>query len=189
MSASTLRLESTADLPFANLGEDASSERWFAVHTRSRHEKLVAQQFGEQGVTSYLPVVRQVRVWSDRRKIVELPLFSCYVFVKLLPNHEQRLRVLRVHGVLSFVGTPNGVGLSIPEEQINAVRILIEKELAVSSHPFLKIGQRVRIRSGALNGVEGILVSRSGERALVISLDAIQKSLKVRVEGYDIEPV
>jgi transcription antitermination factor NusG len=80
------------------------------------------------------------------------------------------------------------MGIPIPEEQINAVRLIIEEGLPVCSHPFLKIGQRVRIRTGALNGVEGILVSRSGERTLVISLEGIQRSLQVRIEGYDVEP-
>ena len=173
---------------FAAISTDPDQERWFAVHTYARHEKAVAQAVREQGITSFLPVVKEVRRWSDRRKVVEFPLFGCYVFVKLTPNNRQRMQVLRVSGVLSFVGT-HGMGIPIPEEQIEAVRILVEEQLPVCSHPFLKVGQRVRIRSGALAGVEGILVSRSGEDALVISLDAIQRSLSVRIQGYDIEPV
>ncbi len=173
---------------FAGIDRPAGVERWFAVHTHARHEKVVAQEVREQGLTSFLPLVKQVRQWSDRRKVVELPLFGCYVFVKLIPNHCERLRVLQVNGVLRFVG-PHGMGIAIPDEQIEAVRMLVEEELPLCSHPFLKIGQRVRIRSGALSGVEGILVSRSGERTLVISLDAIQRSLSVSIRGYDVEPV
>jgi len=173
---------------FAGIGTNPDAERWFAVQTHARHEKVVAQAVREVGLTSFLPLVKQVRQWSDRRKVVEFPLFGCYVFVKLVPKNDQRLRVLKVNGVLSFVGT-HGIGIPIPDEQIEAVRVLVEEDLPVCSHPFLKIGQRVRIRSGALAGVEGILVSRSGERTLVISLDAIQRSLSVRIQGYDIEPV
>lgn len=175
-------------LAFAGIGPQADAERWFAVHTYARHEKVVAQAVREQGVASFLPVVKQVRQWSDRRKVVEFPLFGCYVFVKLAPKNDQRMRVLRVNGVLGFVGT-HGMGIPIPDEQIEAVRLLVEQELPVCSHPFLKIGQRVRIRSGALAGVEGILVSRSGETTLVVSLDAIQRSLSVRLQGYDVVPV
>jgi transcription antitermination factor NusG len=149
---------------------------------------VVVQRLSDKGVTTFLPLVRQVHRWSDRRKTVEVPLFSCYVFAKLPPRNDERLRVLLVDGVLKFVGN-HGLGTPIPEEQIDAIRTLVEEELSYCSHPFLKIGQRVRIRSGALNGVEGILVSRSGERSLVISLDAIQRSLAVRIEGYDIEPI
>ena len=171
---------------FAGLG-DAVSEQWFAVHTYSRHEKTVAQEARDLGVTTFLPILKEVRKWSDRRKVVESPLFSCYVFVKIAPNHDERLKVLRINGVLRFVGT-SGMGIPIPDEQIQAVQILSEEQLPLCSHPFLKIGQRVRIRSGALSGVEGILTGRSGERSLVVSLDAIQRSLSVRIEGYDIEP-
>jgi transcription antitermination factor NusG len=182
-------LKSFAEPPaFAGIGAEPDAERWFAVHTYARHEKVVAHAVRELGLTSFLPLVKQVRQWSDRCKVVEFPLFGCYVFVRLVPRNDQRLRVLRVNGVLSFVGT-HGMGIPVPDEQIEAVRILVEEKLPVCSHPFLKIGQRVRIRSGALAGVEGILVSRSGERTLVISLDAIQRSLSVRIQGYDIEPL
>jgi len=173
---------------FGGIKKEAGAEQWFAVHTYARHEKVVAKEVRELGITSFLPLVRQVRHWSDRRKVVELPLFSSYVFVKMTPRNEQRLQVLRVNGVLSFVGT-HGMGITIPDEQIDAVRILVNEALPICSHPFLKIGQRVRIRSGALRGVEGILVARCGERTLVISLDAIQRSLSVRIQGYDVEPV
>ena len=173
---------------FAGVGAEPDAEKWFAVHTHARHEKVVAHAIREQGIASFLPLAKQVRQWSDRRRIVELPLFGCYVFVKLVPNSNQRMKVLRVSGVLGFVGT-HGVGIPIPDNQIETIRILVEQQLPVCSHPFLKIGQRVLIRSGALAGIEGILVSRTGEQSLVISIDAIQRSLKVRVQGYNIVPV
>ncbi len=178
------------ELPaFAGIGaDDAGTEQWFALHTRAKHEKVVAQEVRDRGVTTFLPLIRGVHRWSDRRKIIESPLFSCYVFVKLVPGNDERLRVLRVNGVLRFVGV-QGRGIPIPDEQIQAVRTLVEEQLPVCSHPFLKIGQRVRIRSGALSGIEGILTSRSGEHTLIISLDAIQRSLSVRIEGYEVEPV
>lgn len=172
--------------PFAAI-TDATVERWFAVHTHARHEKVVAQEARDQGITVYLPVVKQVRQWSDRRKVIESPLFGCYVFVRITPDSQQRLKVLRINGVLRFVGL-HGYGIPIPDEQIQTVRLLVDEQLPVCSHPFLKIGQRVRIRSGALRGIEGILVARSGEQTLIVSFDAIQRSLSVRIEGYDVEP-
>jgi transcription antitermination factor NusG len=167
---------------------EADPGKWFALQTRARHEKVVAQRLWDKGVVTFLPLVRGVHRWSDRQKIVELPLFSCYVFAKLAPRNEERLRVLLVEGVVNFVG-PRGQGIAIPEEQIELVRRLVQEQLPYCSHPFLKIGQRVRIRGGALDGVEGILVSRSGERTLVVSVDAIDRSLAVRIEGYDVEPI
>src|SRR5579871_1664414 len=164
------------------------TENWYGLQTRPRHEKIVAQRLEERGVTSFLPLVNEVHRWSDRKKTVQTPLFGCYVFAKFAPNRVDRLRILRVDGVFGLVGS-QGEGTPIPEEQIQAVRSLVETELPWSSHPFLKIGQRVRIRSGVLDGLEGILVSRNGDRSLVISIDAIQRSLAVRVEGYEVEAV
>jgi transcription antitermination factor NusG len=149
---------------------------------------VVARQLQEKGLTTFHPVVNEVHKWSDRRKVVESPLFNCYVFVKIAPTATQRLHVLQVNSVLGFVGT-RGQGIAIPDEQIDAVRTMIDGKLSYSAYPFLKVGQRVRIRSGALNGLEGILISRNGDRTLVISVDAIQRSMAVKVEGYEVEPV
>ena len=161
-------------------------ESWYAVQTRARHERVVVQRFGDKGLTTFLPLVTEVRRWSDRWKTLELPLFSCYVFVKIMNTNEDRMKVLCTDSVFDFVGVPRQ-GTSIPDEQIAAIRTIVEERLNWQSYPFLKIGQRVRIRSGALDGVEGILVSRNGERSVVVSVEAIQRSLSVRVEGYEIE--
>lgn len=168
--------------------EKTEAENWYGLQTRPRHEKIVAHRLEERGVTTFLPLVTEVHRWSDRKKSVEVPLFGCYVFAKFVPNRSERLRVLRVDGVFGLVGA-RGEGAAIPDEQIDAVRTLMEERLPWSSHPFLKIGQRVRLRSGALDGLEGILISRNGDRTLVISVDAIQRSLAVSVEGYQVEAV
>jgi transcription termination/antitermination protein NusG len=175
---------------FSNMAAMVESgiENWYAVNTRARHERVVAQRLLEQGVTTFLPLVSEVHRWSDRRKSVEVPLFGCYVFVKLPPTGEDRLRVLRIDGVFKFVGA-RGVGTPIAESQIDAVRTLIGQQIPWSTHPFLQIGQRVRVRGGALDGVEGILLSRNDDNTLVVSIDAIQRSLAVRIQGYDLEPV
>ena len=166
----------------------ADNSHWYAVHTRARHEKMVAERLLQQGVASYLPLVKETHRWSDRKKVVELPLFSCYVFARFAPTNQDRIRVCRTHGVLQVIGM-QGEAIPIPDEQIDAVRLLLNEQLPWSAHPFLKIGQRVRIGSGALKGVEGILVARNGDRTLVVSVDVIQRSLAVRIEGYQVEPV
>jgi transcription antitermination factor NusG len=164
----------------------ADAESWYAVQTRARHEKIVAQRLQQRAVTTFLPMMTEVHRWSDRKKVVEVPLFGCYVFAKIAATKVERVRVLRVDGVLSLVGS-RGEGTPIPDEQIHAVRTLLEERMPCQSHPFLKDGQRVRIRSGALDGMEGVLMSRRGDRTLVISIDAIQRSLAVSVEGYEVE--
>ena len=169
--------------------EEDSENRWYAVHTRARHEKMIATRLQDQGFAIFLPTVIEVHRWSDRRKKVEVPLFSCYVFAKLNPvNPEHRVHLYRLNAVLGVVGV-RGDWLAIPEEQITAVRVLLEEQVPWAVHPFLKIGQRIRVRGGSMDGIEGVLLSRNRDRTLVISIDAIQRSLAVRVEGYDIEPI
>jgi transcription antitermination factor NusG len=183
MAVSSLALDFSKPAPQV----ESEAQSWYGLHTRPRHEKLVAQRLEERGVTAFLPLATEVHRWSDRKKTVQVPLFSCYVFAKFTANRAERLRVLRVEGVFSLVGA-RGEGTPIPHAQIDAVRNLVETELPWTAHPFLKIGQRVRIRSGALDGMEGILLSRNGDQTLVISIDAIQRSLAVRVQGYEVEP-
>jgi transcription antitermination factor NusG len=172
--------------PSVTLAADCG--HWYALHTRSRHERVVENRLRQQGMSTFCPIVSEIHRWSDRRKKVEVPLFSCYVFVHTALTPEDKGKIFRVDGILGFVGV-RGHGQSIPEEQIAAVRSVVEQQVSWSSHPYLKIGQRVRVRGGALEGVEGIFLSRNGEDSLVVSVDAVQRSIAVRISGYDVEPV
>lgn len=159
---------------------------WYALHTRARHERAAEQRLRVQGMTTFLPVTTEVHRWSDRRKRIEVPLFSCYLFIHSALSAQDRVHVFRDDSVLGFVGV-RGQAIPIPDQQIYAVRTLIAQNISWSFHPFLKAGQRVRIRGGALDGIEGIFLSRSGDDQLIISVDAVQRSLAVRISGYDIE--
>jgi transcription termination/antitermination protein NusG len=160
--------------------------QWYAIQTRSRHEKVVADQLQVRGIITFLPLVTEIHRWSDRRKMVEVPLFSCYVFVQLVTTNDARARVLHTEGVVRVVGR-NAEGTPIPDEQIESVRRVLAQNVPWASHPFLKAGQRVRIRGGALDGVEGVFLSGSGDDTLIVSVEAIERSLAVRITGYDIE--
>ena len=178
-----------SSMVLASLEESRPEElHWYAVRTRSRHEKIASQQLQTRGIETFLPVVTQTHRWSDRKKQVEVPLFSGYTFVRLAyASNEQRIQVLQTHGVAGFVGVQR-TGVPIPDNQIEDIRTLLSNKVDMKTHSFLKVGQRVRVRGGALDGVQGILVSHSGERSLVISLEPIERSLSIRVEGYDVEP-
>ncbi len=173
----------------ADLTMKQEPANWYAVQTRARNEKVIAERLQGQGLNTFLPLVTEVRRWSDRKKKVELPLFSCYVFVKLvISNNHDRMSVYRTNGVFGIVSM-RGEAIPIPEEQIDALRTVVTQQVSWSAHPFLKVGQRVRIRGGSMDGVEGVLLSANGDRTVIISVDAIQRSLAVRVEGYDVEPL
>ena len=166
----------------------AQKPRWYAIRTRSRHEKVVANELARRDIQVFLPLTTSTRQWSDRRTEVELPLFPGYAFVRVAYFSGERVRVLQANGVVGFVGqSPSGV--FIPDEQIEGIKTLLGRKVAVTEHPFLQVGQRIRVRGGALNGVEGILMAMNGSRSLVISVEPIQRSLSVKLDGYDVEVI
>jgi transcription antitermination factor NusG len=175
------------ELAGADAGKEMPRPRWYALRTRSRHEKMVAKQLENQGIESFLPLTEQVRNWSDRRQRVEMPLFSGYTFLRIAPSPRDRVRVLQTQGVVGFVGV-HGAGTAIPDEQIEDIKTLVSRRIPFAERPFLSIGQRVRVRGGALDGLRGILVAENDDRSLVISVEPMQRSLAVRVSGYEVEP-
>ena len=175
----------TPDLPEALA---ASRPLWYAIQTRARHEKRIGAELQEKGITAFVPTMREAHRWSDRTKMVELPVFSCYVFVKLIATAEERLAVLKTMGVFRFVSV-NGQAASIPDAQIESIQKVFANKVDLSPCSFLKIGQRVRIRGGCLDGVEGVLTGNRGERKLVISVELLQQSVSVVADDYAIEGV
>jgi transcription antitermination factor NusG len=161
---------------------------WFAVQTRPRHEKRVNLGLREKGIHSFLPLRRERRQWSDRRQWIELPLFAHYVFVKIPATAESRVSVLRTSGVLRFAGLP-GFGTPVPDEQIENLQAIVDQRIPLASHEFIRVGEKVRIRGGALEGIEGILSAIRNDKSLVVSVDLIQKSVAIRIDGFEVERV
>jgi transcription antitermination factor NusG len=170
------------------MASPGTAERWYAVQTRSRHEKKVAARLQDSGVYTYLPLVPQVHHWSDRRKLIDVPLFPGYAFIRAANYTQTAATVVRTGGVVTIVGA-GARGTAIPDEQIAAIQTVLAQQFPCTTQPFLKIGQRVRVRGGALDGLQGILLARKGETSLVISVEMIQRSLAVRIDGFDVEPV
>jgi len=164
----------------------AEIANWYAVQTVSRHERLVACQLGNQGITTFYPTFTEIHRWSDRRKRVEVPLFPGYLFVNAIMCPQVRRLVLFSRGVAGFVNM-SGQPVPIPDDQIESVQRLLASNIRGVSYPFLRVGQRVRVRGGALDGVQGILTVHNGHKGLVISVDGIQRSLAIHIEGYDVE--
>ena len=164
------------------------SKRWYAVRTMSRHEKRVACEFDRKGMTAFLPLTTERRLWSDREKEVSIPLFPGYVFVQMALSAAQRLDVLRSGGVVSFV-PQSGVPAEVPAEQIDGVRAMLSLQEKCETRPYAETGQRVRVKGGSLDGVEGVLINQNKNSMLVVSIDAIGKSVAIRFHGYECEPV
>jgi transcriptional antiterminator NusG len=164
----------------------ATRVEWYAVQTRSRHERVVAQGLQSAGIETFLPLYSDVRSWTDRQKIVEFPLFPGYLFARTAWSNPVRVRVLQTNGAVGFVG-PRKEATPIPTQQIEAVRSLLSERTECRIHPYLAVGQRVRIRSGVLKGLEGILVRAANSHDLVVSIDLIHRSLAMRIDGYEVE--
>jgi transcription antitermination factor NusG len=158
---------------------------WYAAHVRSRHEKQVERQLEERRVTCFLPVYRSVRRWKDRRKELDLVLFPGYVFVQL--DLKDRLRVLQVPSVVRFVSF-NGYPAPLPDSEIEALSNGLAKGVRAEPHPYLKVGNRVRVKYGPMAGTQGILVRRKDKFRIVLSIDLIMRSVAVEVDEADVEP-
>lgn len=159
---------------------------WYALHTRSRHEKVVRDQLSAKGITNLLPLWHKRSIWKDRVKMIDVPLFSGYIFGHFAL--KSKLEVLQTVGVVRIVGL-NGQAVPVPEEQIRAVKTMVEKRLHYDPHPFLQEGMRVRVKHGVLKGAEGVLVAKKQHYRLVISVDLIQKSVAVDIDSADVEPL
>jgi transcription antitermination factor NusG len=170
------------------LGAVVEEPRWYAIHTRARHEKAVTSQIERKGVTTFLPLIKETHRWSDRKKTIQCVLFDGYTFVFLGSYSREYFHIVKTPGVIGFVGI-RGVGLPIPDKEIEDIRTLLANDIPCAPYPFLNTGRRVRIRGGCMDGLEGILVAKNSDQSLVVSVEMIQRSLAVRVDGYDVEPV
>jgi transcription antitermination factor NusG len=173
------------ELPVISIASEEGESSWFAIQTRPRYEKKVVAELQEKGVNVFLPLFSVKRQWSDRQRVVNPPLFPSYVFVRLAPTLSNRVPILRTNGVTGFVGA-RGVGTPIPDGEIEALRRVIMQQVAFEPYPFLKIGERVCIRGGSLDGIEGLLTAINGDQSLVVSIDLIQRSIAIRVTGYSV---
>ena len=163
------------------------AETWFALQTRYRFEKKVASQLSGKGMEVFLPLRKESREWSDRSKVVTVPLFPGYAFVRAAKSVALRLLVLQTAGVMGFVSFA-GTAATVPHKQIEDLQRLLAQEVPFSLHHFVQAGQRVRIRGGCLHGIEGLVTQREKSK-LVISIESIQRSLAVEIQGYEVEMI
>lgn len=174
---------SSAEVSFAPA---TVSPGWYAAYTHARHEKKVALQLEARRIEHFLPVYHSVRRWKDRRKELDLVLFPGYVFVRLAL--ADRLRVLQLPGVVRFVSF-NGQPAALPGGEIEALRSGLAQGLHADHHPFLTAGRRVEVTHGPMAGAQGILLRAKNNCRIVISIDAIMRSIAVEINEEDVTPL
>lgn len=160
--------------------------RWYAVYTRANHERRVAEQLVCRGVENFLPQYESARKWKDRKVRLSLPLFPGYVFVHLALR--DRLHVQQVPGVARLVGF-GGHPAPLPETEFLKIREFLSKGFRAEPHPYLVAGRRVRIKTGPLAGMEGIIERRKNGTRLVVSLELIQRAMAVEMDEADLEAI
>jgi transcription antitermination factor NusG len=160
---------------------------WYAIQTRYRFERRVTAQLKHKGVETFLPLLEEIHRWSDREKAVDIPLYSGYTFARFDLSSGARSELLQTRGIIGLIGF-GGEPTSIPAKQIGDLQMLLAQKIPCTLHAFLKVGQQVRIRGGCLDGLEGIL-EQQGEKNLVVSIESIERSVAIRIEGYELELV
>lgn len=173
-----------SDVPIRNVQAPIATRKWFAIYTASNHEKRVAQHLEIKEIETFLPLYHVTRRWKNRTTAkLDLPIFPGYVFARFDP--AQRGRVTEVPMVYSIV-SHRGAPTPLADEEVARLRMVMETR-QVHPYPYIKVGNRVRVRSGPLAGLEGIVVRTYGGLSVVLSVDMIQKSVAVHVEADELE--
>lgn len=168
------------------MSETNQQLQWYALRTKSRHEKIVRDQLGKQGIEPLLPTVKRLSQWKDRKKEIEVPLFSGYCFVRFAPT--QKLPVQKVSGVVEIVGGGHRPE-PIPDDEIKAIQTLMTSVLPYDPHPYLQEGTAVEVVRGPLQGVHGILLRKEKRHRLVIGVRLIQQAAAVEIDIGDVVPI
>jgi transcription antitermination factor NusG len=161
---------------------------WYALYTRSRHEKKLLTELTDRSLDVFLPMREVLSRWKDRKKRIWLPLFPGYIFVRQVDTPENRFRVLNMPGAVRFVGH-EGHAERIPDEQIDAVRRFLETKIAVDPYPYIHMGQRVEIIAGSLKGIQGVLIQKKNRFRFVLQVDLIRQAVSIEIDASDVRPV
>jgi transcription antitermination factor NusG len=164
----------------------SGAPNWYALFTRHQHEKAVAFALSNKSYEVYLPLYRSVRRWQDRAKALWLPLFPCYVFIR--EGMDRQLQLLTTPGLIHIVKW-GGRPAIVPKTQLDAIRQIIESCPKVETHPYLQSGDRVRVKTGPLMGLEGILTRKKGVARLVVSMEMLGRSAAVEIDGLNVERI
>jgi transcription antitermination factor NusG len=166
--------------------DDGNNAPWWAIYTRHQHEKVVADTLLANEFEIFLPLYRSMRQWKDRRKILSLPLFPCYVFIR--GGLDRRFKVLSIPSVHMALSRGEQIA-TIPDDEILSIRRSLDVAKNVEPHPFLKCGERFRVKGGPLQGIEGILTRKKNTYRLILSVDMLAKSVAVEVNFCDVERI
>jgi transcription antitermination factor NusG len=159
---------------------------WYAIYTRPRHEKKVYSQLTDKKVESFLPLITRKRQWKDRKKNVEMPLFSSYIFVNF--DYKYRFDILETDGVVKIVNF-NGVPAVVPDWQIESLRQMLTFPKTIQLETYIQPGEIVEVTEGPMRGMRGTVVNRKNSNRLVLTIEGIMQSVSVEVDEYILKKI
>ena len=162
-------------------------KNWYALYVKSRHEFVTQGELVRKGISTFLPTVRKLSQWKDRKKWVELPLFPGYLFVCMQPFAEGFINVLRTRGAIDLITAEPGVPSPVPDEEINSLMILLASGQKIDIYPELRPGTRVRVKQGPLEGAVGTLENRENQCKFLVNIDMLGRSVGIMIDPDDIE--
>ncbi len=160
---------------------------WYALYVKSRHEFIANDELRRKGIETYLPFVKRLRQWKDRRTYVEFPLFPGYLFVSIAPQPEEFLRVVKSRGSVTLLSLEPGHPTPVPPEEIRSLKILLESGKEFDVYPHFQEGTRVRVKRGPLRSAEGILAKKEDQYLFLVNVELLGRSVGIKLPGDDIE--
>ncbi len=160
---------------------------WYALWVKSRSEFVTSQELNRKGIDNYVPAATKVRQWADRRKKVDFPLFPGYVFVHVLPKADEFLNVVKTRGSVCLVSLEPGRPTSVPQQEIESLKVLLQSGVPLDVYPAFKEGTTVRVKRGPLFGAVGILAKRKDKDIFLVNIDILGRSVGTSIYAEDIE--
>ncbi|MBN2654273.1 MAG: UpxY family transcription antiterminator [Nitrospirae bacterium] len=162
---------------------------WMALRVKSRHEFITNAELARKGIETFLPTITKLRQWKDRKKMVEFPLFSGYLFVHSPVDPDARVAVLKARGAVNIISYGGGSPAVVSDDEINALRLIMESGQQIDIYPHLHEGDRIRVTKGALKGAEGMLISKESNHVFVVNVEILSRSVGVKILADEVEKV
>lgn len=161
---------------------------WYAAYVKSKHEFVATSELSRKGVQAYLPTIKKLNQWKDRKKLVEFPLFPGYIFVNVPSTPSHFVNVLKTRGVVSILASGHDGPVPVPQDEIESLKIMLSSGAeGLNIYPHLKNGSRVQVKRGPLKGATGTVLNSEGEHIFVVNIDILGRSLGVKVYADDLE--
>jgi transcriptional antiterminator NusG len=160
---------------------------WYALYVKSRHEFVVNSELTKKDIVTFLPSVKRLRQWKDRKKWVDFPLFPGYLFINIQPRPESIVSVLKTRGAINLLSVQPGHPTPVSSEEISALQLMIESGRDIDIYPELKEGTRVRVKRGPLQGAEGTLEKRHDQCMFLVNVELLGRSIGVKMYADDVE--